>query len=555
MRTVSHSAGSRELGEESARRSEGSRRAAEALLREHPDAMIFAQSAEGQIVPVPDSLGLGGYPVVTDEARTGVDLCVAEDRMAVVNAWIDLKRDGIAEVRARLRSDPQTWRAVRMLDIRSTHGVILTIGWEVGHPEDGMAEAPAASVSATPRFCTRRQDSEGNVIECDQAYLQMFGHAHEAEVVGHPTFERVHPDDQARLIESWIAMVATARPQMTRARMRRGDGSWLWVDTTYHNYLSAPEGGYVLAECIDVSAEMAAQDALQDREALLRGLIEEMPDGLFQLDTKLELVYHNARLLTILALHGSSREGKAICLEELVAQFGPEQRSALDAALSKALEEGAGGDVELVSERAGEQRYVLFKVRPLRREDALVSGAIVAVQDVTASACARRELERQASTDPLTGADNRAAIIAALRAEIEESGAAGVVYVDLDHFKQVNDTLGHSAGDEVLLETTRRLRRAMRGDDLLGRLGGDEFLVVLRRVAGVAAAMGAAERIGDALRGRYEVGGSSLGLSASVGVAYLDGPRIDAEELIERADGAMYVSKRDRQGVPALARV
>ena len=60
---------------------------------------------------------------------------------------------------------------------------------------------------------------------------------HEAEVVGHPTFDRVHPDDQGRLIESWIAMIATARPQMTRVRMRCGGDAWLWVDTTYHNYL------------------------------------------------------------------------------------------------------------------------------------------------------------------------------------------------------------------------------------------------------------------------------------------------------------------------------
>ncbi len=469
--------------------------AAEALLREHPDALIFTQSAEGQIVPVPDVARARAFtPSSTDEARTGVDLCVAEDRMAVVNAWIELKRNGVAEARARLRSDPQTWRAVRMLDLRPTHGVILTIGWIVGRDETRAPEPAMEPVSSTPRFCTRRQDSEGNVLECDQAYLQMLGHSHEAEVVGHPTFEQVHPDDQARLIESWIAMVATGRPQMTRVRMRRGDGSWLWVDTTYHNYLGDPEGGYVLAECIDVSAEMAAQEALQDREALLRGLIEEMPDGLVQLDAQREVVYHNTRLLSILGRDGAAADGAPSSLDGLLAGFALDERAALDAALDAALGAGTGGDVELVAEAAGEARYVVFKVRPLRRQDALVSGAIVAVQDVTDSACARRELERQASTDALTGARNRAAIITSLRAEIEQLGAAGVVYVDLDRFKQVNDTFGHSAGDEVLLEATRRLRAAMRADDLLGRLGGDEFLVVLHGIAGVDAAIGAAER-------------------------------------------------------------
>ena len=322
----------------------------------------------------------------------------------------------MAQVRARLRSDPQTWRQVKMIDLRETHGVILTIGWVSAIEEGAVQAVQEEAVSTAPRFCTRRQDGEGNVLDCDPAYLQMFGYAHEAEVVGHPTFERVHPDDQARVIESWVAMVATKRPQMSRVRMRCHDGGWLWVDTTYHNYLGGEGGGYVLAECIDVSAEMAAQEALQDREALLRRLVEELPDGLLQLDARRQVAYSNTRLLELLGLPPGGSAASTI--EGLLAGCEGDCATELGAAVDAALDEGRACDVEIeMDPRSPDEqpRRILFKVLPLVREDRLVSGVIASVRDVTDSARAREELERQASTDPLTGAQNRTAIMAALR--------------------------------------------------------------------------------------------------------------------------------------------
>lgn len=545
------------------RRAKASRRAADALLRAHPDAMVFAQTTEGHIVPVPASLGLEGYPVLTDEGRTGVDLCVAEDRMTVVNAWIQLKREAVAEARARLRTDPGQWRTVRMLDLRNTHGVVLSVVWtSEGPPQDDRPELNAPT-STTPRFCSRKQDREGNVIECDESYLQMFGYERENEVVGHPTFERVHPEDQARLIESWIAMVATARVQMVRVRMMRKDGSWLWVDTTYHNCLGPEGNGYVLAECIDVSAEMAAHEALQDRELLLRRLVEEMPDGLFQLDSERRVVFHNARLFEILRAGSDSNavrsDGDLATagidrLDAVLERFSDEGRRAIEMVIARAENDGAANDVEAEAIlTSGERRHILVKVRPLTRETGVVSGIVASVQDVTDSARARRELEQLATFDALTGAQNRSSIIAALRAELETSSETGIVYIDLDRFKLVNDTLGHAAGDELLAQVAERLQGAMRANDALGRLGGDEFLILLRGVSGLGVAMDAAERISEAVCDEYELSCGKRVLSASIGVAYGGTGPGGAGELIERADAAMYRSKGARRGVPVLA--
>jgi diguanylate cyclase (GGDEF)-like protein/PAS domain S-box-containing protein len=550
---------------ETERRAQSARRAATALLREHVDAMIFTQAPDGRVVPVPASLGMEGFPVLTTDWRAGNDLCVAEDRMTIVNAWMELKREGVAEARARMRADPMQWWVVRMLDLRNTHGVVLTVLWPTSEgPSDTNAPKLDASPSTTPRFGTRRQDEEGNVIECDDAYLQMFGYAAE-EVVGQPTFERVHPEDQARLIESWIAMIATGRVQMSRVRMRREDESWLWVDTTYHNFLHSEDPGYVLAECIDVSAEMSAQEALQEREALLRRLLEEMPDGLLQLDSERNVVYHNARLLEILhapiidteppADAEAAHEPKTVGLEILSDILTDEAREKFDAVIERALTEGISEDVEGEALLAfGERRHILMKVRPLMRDSGGVTGVIASVQDVTDSARARRELEKRATFDALTGAHNRASIITALRAELQTSADTGVIYVDLDRFKSINDTLGHPAGDEVLVQVSRRLKAAMRSSDELGRLGGDEFLIVLRGVRGRMVAMEAAKRISDALRGTCALPCGNVELCASVGVAYVGEMSLSAEELIEQADIAMYRSKEQRRGLPVLAR-
>ncbi|HLM85702.1 MAG TPA: diguanylate cyclase [Solirubrobacteraceae bacterium] len=546
-------------------------RAAEALLREHPNAVVYAQRADAALVPVPEELGLEGRPVLATEGRSGMDFFVAEDRMAMVNAWIRVRSEAVAEVRARLCTDPRQWMNVLMLDMRHNRGIVLNMMWPCDEaPEDEESRvAPSASLSTTPRFCTRKQDEEGNVLDCDEAYLQMFGYSRE-EVVGHPTFERVHPEDQARVIEGWIAAVATGRTQMFRIRMKRKDGSWLWVDTTLHSYLSDPEQRCVLAECIDVSAEMSAQEALQDREELLRNLLEEMPDGLLQLDRERRVVYRNARLLEILPGPMDARaidrehveEGEpqrantpAVTLDELLQALTDESRQSLDVVIEHALAQGVRQEVEVEATLpSAQQRHILMKVRPLQRESGVVTGVIASVLDVTDSARARRELERRATFDALTGAHNRSSIMEALEQELQASTATGVVFVDLDQFKSVNDTLGHAAGDEVLVHVAERLKAAMRSSDELGRLGGDEFLVLLRGISGLGMAMRTAQRISESVRGTCMLTCGSLELCASVGVACVeDDGATSAEALVERADAAMYCSKEQRRGIPVLA--
>ena len=170
------------------------------------------------------------------------------------------------------------------------------------------------------------------------------------------------------------------------------------------------------------------------------------------------------------------------------------------------------------------------------------------VEDITDRRKAEADLHRQARHDALTGLANRATLARGLTALAESADAVAVLFVDLDGFKLVNDTHGHSAGDAVLQEVARRLSSSARAGDLVARFGGDEFVVVCAGIATQRDAMRVAAEVEEALTEPIHWGPVTLEVTASVGIA-LSSPRegdgdLDAEELIRRADAAMYLAKR-----------
>lgn len=178
-------------------------------------------------------------------------------------------------------------------------------------------------------------------------------------------------------------------------------------------------------------------------------------------------------------------------------------------------------------------------------------GVLVSHTNITRQKVAELDLERQASHDPLTGLANRARFTRRLESALTPRQGrmpradVGLVYLDLDGFKPVNDTFGHAAGDEVLQNVAGRLAAVVRPQDTVARLGGDEFAVVAPRITAAGLAR-LASRIDDALREPYVVHGLAVTVAASVGACRAV-PGECAAEAVHRADKAMYVVKRARQ--------
>lgn len=169
-------------------------------------------------------------------------------------------------------------------------------------------------------------------------------------------------------------------------------------------------------------------------------------------------------------------------------------------------------------------------------------------RDITSSVVSRERISEMAFRDPLTGLANRGSLEIGLanavqRASRDESQLA-IIFIDLDGFKAINDTLGHAAGDSVLIEVARRLRSRLRGSDLIARIGGDEFVVVLEKIQDAKAVESVARKLLGDLAADYSLPNLQSTISGSIGASIFPGDGQDGDLLLERADVAMYAAKQ-----------
>ena len=197
----------------------------------------------------------------------------------------------------------------------------------------------------------------------------------------------------------------------------------------------------------------------------------------------------------------------------------------------------------------GEVRWVSTTKLPLRDREGRIVGTFGISRDITERKKAEEQLQRRAFYDPLTELPNRALFLDRLQHLFHRSRRAlgnplfAVLYLDLDRFKAVNDSLGHQAGDELLVGTARRLERCLRPGDTLARLGGDEFTVLLDDVRCEADATGVAERIHEELAALLKVSGYEVFTSVSVGIAMSSAGYERPDDMLRDADTAMYRAK------------
>jgi diguanylate cyclase (GGDEF)-like protein/PAS domain S-box-containing protein len=522
-------------------------RALQALLSAYPQAPVAALSTAGIFVEMPQSLSLKQNPVL--RGRSGLDGVDGETRARLLKNWDRILSVGAGRC---VFQPPGYSQAVTLfgLDLRERHGVILTmlIGRDAEARREAEAEQPA---SPTPRFATVRKNELSVITTIDDATTQILGWSPD-EMEGRRSLDFIHPDDHALAIDNWIHMLARPGPaRRVRQRLRGKDGGWTWFEVTNHNLLDDPDDCCVACEMVDISDEMAANEEVRARGQLLHQLAEAVPVGLFQIDAAGQIVYANDRLGEIFATE------PAETISDQLKSVVPADRPALDAAIEKVLKHGSPADLEVALRLPSSQArgYCTIALRALTHEDGTVSGAIACVADVTDSTRMREELRHRATVDELTNCLNRAAIMRQLEADIasgQRRSERAVLFVDLDDFKQVNDQYGHGVGDELLRRVAERLRCAVREEDLVGRIGGDEFLIVCPQIGGHEPAVALAQRIADLLR--RDVTLSAGGRQASIGVAWSSGETVGAEALIARADRAMYESKRERAGRPMLAR-
>jgi diguanylate cyclase (GGDEF)-like protein/PAS domain S-box-containing protein len=392
------------------------------------------------------------------------------------------------------------------------------------------------------------RDTAGVITSVDEGIVEMLGWRPE-QMAGSPSTKFIHPQDQASAISTWMAMITSpGTTHVWRGRYQTVDGAWAWVETV--NRLEDAGEALVHTSMSRVTGEQASvEEALRAREQLLSRLSDALPVGVFQIDVRGYITFTNERL------HMIAGHVPAATIEAQMSSVVAEDRAVLEEALAAVLADQLVDDIEIrfripvpdTPQGGDAQRVCLLSLRALTDVAGVVTGAVGCLSDVTEHVQLRRELEVRASVDELTSCLNRAASVELLARVTAAPNAAGegnaLIFIDLDRFKSVNDRFGHAAGDRLLVAAADRLRGAVRDRDDIGRLGGDEFLVICPHVSSAAEAVTIAERIAESMTATVDIGSATVELQASVGVSWST-DALDADTFIAQADAAMYESKR-----------
>jgi diguanylate cyclase (GGDEF)-like protein len=322
--------------------------------------------------------------------------------------------------------------------------------------------------------------------------------------------------------------------------------------------------GLLLCLCVLTSARIHTARLVSEREAerqgewvslLLRDFEEHSTDLLWEVGPNGHFTHTSARLRA--ALSSSGDQLHAARLLDVLAQHIPADSTEQPLVeLASAIAEGRPfRDCDVPVQTADGSRWWSITAKPLHSEAGQALGWRGVIADVTQARRAQDRLQRLAHQDPLTGLANRQHLREHVQAIAQPThGAAclglraALICLDLDHFKAINDTLGHTIGDAVLVEAARRLGQSLRPPDLAARLGGDEFALVVNSIQNEGQAHALAQRLVHTLGQPFEVEGHLVPLSVSVGLALSPEHGTSLDELLGNADLALYAAKDAGRG-------
>jgi diguanylate cyclase (GGDEF)-like protein/PAS domain S-box-containing protein len=302
------------------------------------------------------------------------------------------------------------------------------------------------------------------------------------------------------------------------------------------------------------AARAAAAAALHDEKERLRVTLHAIGDGVIVTDPRQRVTMMNAAAETLTGRRMPDTIGADI--DAVMPLFGSDGGARLPLPLRAALADrsGVAPTVDAVLLRQdGSELAVDTLAAPIFGQRGELIGSVTVLHDMTESRALLNRVRELAHYDTLTGLPNRALfrerLTRALALAVRSGRKCGLMFLDMDRFKHVNDTLGHAVGDLLLREVAERLRRSARETDTVARLGGDEFVIILNGMDGAADAAAAAHRILETVSQIDRIAGHDIDVSFSIGIATFPDDAQDADDLLMRADAAMYQAKDQGRNV------
>lgn len=390
-------------------------------------------------------------------------------------------------------------------------------------------------------------DISNNELRWSDETYRIFGfEPGEVEASNEFFYSMVHPDDRARIAEVLAEAIEHRKVFNIEHRIILLDKSEKILlgraELVCDKHTNRPLK--LLGTVQDITERRRTDAALRDSEYKLRTLFTNMNEGLTQVNTDEVIEFVNDRLCEMTGYRRDELVG-----HKTIDLLFDEESARIVLRANKDRQKGVPGQYEArLKKKSGELLWVLVSGAPIMNEQGQLTGTLGMFMDISERKRIEEQLVHDAFHDALTGLANRALFMDHLRLTIERcksrhSNYYAVLFLDFDRFKVINDSLGHAEGDELLVQIAERLSTVVRTGDLLARLGGDEFVILLTEMLDAEDAMHVARRIQSDLENPFNLRGSEVFISASIGIALsTDGPRT-ADEMLRDADIAMYRAK------------
>ena len=435
----------------------------------------------------------------------------------------------------------------QLLSILLTYSLTLMVTRRLLLDVRAQEEKFSHAFRSAPYILTLTRLSDGFIHEVNEGFANITGYAYD-EAVGR-TFPELgiwmNEADRLAFVEA-LGKTGSVRELEFQFRMRSGETI---LGSISADIIEIGGDKCILSSITNVTDRRRMEDALRESEEKFRYMAEHSSDTIWHMDTEYRFTYVSSADERMRGFRQDEVVGTTVWsllkpegierVRRLNAQYAAERRASETGAMRYELE---------LIRKDGSWIWTEVNVVPHRDRKGKLVGYHGVTRDISERKRTAERIEHMARHDPLTDLPNRALFSDRLDVALSLSKRNGtrlaLMFVDLDKFKPVNDTFGHAVGDVLLREAARRMRGCIRASDTVGRIGGDEFVVLLPVVETPNDAIVVAEKLRAALVHPFEIDGRRIGISCSIGIAIAPDDGRDEIELAKNADMAMYAAKQ-----------